>query len=43
MGAGSKSQEDKDAASNSNPSQVGSVGCISNSDKGPVQAKMWEC
>ena len=43
MGAGSKSPEDKDAASNSNPSQAGSVGCISNSDKGPVQAKMWEC
>jgi hypothetical protein len=46
MEAGSKNEEGKDAASNSNLSQAGSVGCVSDgkvSDKGPAQSKMWEC
>ena len=46
MVAGNKNEEGKDAASNSNLSQAGSVGCVSDgkvSDKGPAQSKMWEC
>ena len=44
--AASKNEEGKDAASNSNPSQAGSAGCVADgkvSDKGPAQSKMWKC
>ena len=44
--AGSKNEEGKDAASNSNLSGAGGVCCVSDgkvSDKGPAQSKMWEC
>ena len=43
MVAGSKNEEGKDAASNSNLSQAGGVDCVKVSDKGPAQSKMWEC
>ena len=46
IGVGTKNEESKDAASNSNPSQAGSVGCGSDgkvSDKAPAESKMWEC